>query len=586
MINSNVINKKTLRAIQLETLEVLKTALEKSFGPFGSNSIIYKENGLPRYTKDGHTILSAIQFLGPIERSVASDIVEETRTQAIKVGDSTTSVTILSYLIFKRLVEFEESHPEIPPADIVKTFKGVVEEIKKLITENGRPATIEDMYNIALISTNGDEDLAKEVYHIYDRFGLDVYVDVKASMNGTTYLKEINGMTIDCGYLDTSFVNTENNSCEIRNPYIYAFSDPIDTIEMANIFDAIIYKNIIGPLNEYSNIMNGDDEEAKRNADLNYIPTVIFAPKFSRDLSATIDGIMKQLAQAKAVAKPPLCIITNIEKCDHNQYDLISTFCGCNTIHKYIDPELQQKDIDDKKAIDYKNPYETIDNMAGHADMIISDNCKTTVVRPCGIYDENGNYSELYNTRISYYESQIQKLSIEGNNTTEIYEVKKLLNSLKGNMVEAYIGGVTVADRDQIRDLMEDAILNCRSAARTGVGYGANFEGAAASRKLINKNEVDDVIHYEISKIIADSYKEIMTILYGTVFKNEGSLNDVLEQSFEKGQPFNLRTKSFDGKVLSSIDTDVWALDTISKIVTIMATSNQFILPTVNVNNY
>ena len=60
----------------------------------------------------------------------------------------------------------------------------------------------------------------------------------------------------------------------------------------------------------------------------------------------------------------------------------------------------------------------------------------------------------------------------------------------------------------------------------------------------------------------------------------------VLEQSFEKGQPFNLRTKSFDGKVLSSIDTDVWALDTISKIVTIMATSNQFILPTVNVNNY
>ena len=197
MINSNVINKKTLRAIQLETLEVLKTALEKSFGPFGSNSIIYKENGLPRYTKDGHTILSAIQFLRPIERSVASDIVEETRTQAIKISDSTTSVTILSYLIFKRLVEFEESHPEIPPADIVKTFKGVVEEIKKLITENGRPATIEDMYNIALISTNGDEDLAKEVYHIYDRFGLDVYVDVKASMNGTTYLKEINGMTID-----------------------------------------------------------------------------------------------------------------------------------------------------------------------------------------------------------------------------------------------------------------------------------------------------------------------------------------------------------------------------------------------------
>ena len=143
---TNIIDKDTLRKVQLETMETLADALKKSFGPFGSNTIISQgDNGLPRYTKDGHTILKSIQFQGYIEKSVHTDIEEETRTQAIKVGDSTTSITILSYLIFKKLAEYEKTN-SIPPADLVKAFKFVVDEIKETIRLHGRKATIEDMY--------------------------------------------------------------------------------------------------------------------------------------------------------------------------------------------------------------------------------------------------------------------------------------------------------------------------------------------------------------------------------------------------------------------------------------------------------
>ena len=48
----------------------------------------------------------------------------------------------------------------------------------------------------------------------------------------------------------------------------------------------------------------------------------------------------------------------------------------------------------------------------------------------------------------------------------------------------------------------------------------------------------------------------------------------------------NVVTKSFDKSVLSSIDTDICIINTISKIVTIMATANQFVLPTLNINKY
>ena len=184
---------------------------------------------------------------------------------------------------------------------------------------------------------------------------------------------------------------------------------------------------------------------------------------------------------------------------------------------------------------------------------------------------------------------QIKKLEVEGNNTIDIYTLKKRLNSLKGKMVEIYIGGVTVADRDAERDLLEDAVLNCRSAALNGVGYAANFEGLRASNEVFYKYaeepESDENI---ISGIIFNAYDEITRLLYSTIpNKDDYDLDKMILDSLTvKYCPYNIATNEYDGKVLTSIDTDICTLTTISKIITIMATANQFILSTLNVNKY
>ena len=456
---TNIIDKDTLRKVQLETMETLADALKKSFGPFGSNTIISQgDNGLPRYTKDGHTILKSIQFQGYIEKSVHTDIEEETRTQAIKVGDSTTSITILSYLIFAKLAEYEKTN-SIPPADLVKAFKFVVDEIKETIRLHGRKATIEDMYKIAMISTNNDERLSNKLKDTYEKYGLDVYIDVKASLTGEDDTKDIDGMNLEYGYMDTTFVNNpKKNTCELKNPRIYAFEDPIDTKEMGTYLDLIIVDNIMKPISE------------KRYDDI--IPTVILAPKISRDFSAYLDQIIRSADQTSAVARFPLNIVTNIESTDKDAYADICDLCGCKYIKKYMDPKVQEQDIKEGRAIDIKN-HNTLHNMAGSAEMVISDNSRTTFITPGKMYKDKvkTEYSELFNQRISWLESEIEKLRVQGTNSIESYNLKKRLNSLKGNMVEIYIGGVTVADRDQARDLMEDAALNCRSAAISGIGY-------------------------------------------------------------------------------------------------------------------
>ena len=562
---TNVVPKESLRRAQLETMEALKDYLSKSFGPYGSNTIINKENGLPRYTKDGHTILKSIQVSGEIERAVLSDIEEETRTQAIKIGDSTTSITILSAIIFKALSEYEKNHPDKTPAQIVKTFKNVTEEICEEIKKHGRETTVDDVYNIALISTNGDEKLAKMLKDIYEEFGLDVYIDVKASMNGTTYLKEINGMTMDCGFLDPTLINDPGkNACVISNPRIYAFKDPIDTMEMGAFLDAILYKNIIKPIKD-------QDVESM-------VPTVIMAPRISRDYSAFMDQLMQSMASAPAANRGWLNIITDIQSCDMEQFEDICDLCGCKYIKKYLDPEIQKEDIEKG----YAPTPETINNFSGTADKVISDANKTTFINPLNMYKSDGSNSLLLDQRLDYLERQIKRLEVEGNNTTDI-------NSLKGKMVEIYIGGVTVADRDAERDLLEDAVLNCRSAALNGVGYAANFEGLRASNEVFYKYaeepESDENI---ISGIIFNAYDEITRLLYSTIpNKDEYDLDKMILDSLTvKYCPYNIATNEYDRKVLTSIDTDICTLTTISKIITIMATANQFILSTLNVNKY
>jgi len=567
MVYSNVVEKEALRRIQSETLAIISDALLKSFGPYGSNSIIGKDGALSRYTKDGHTILSNLQFVDPIAKAVHADIEEETLAQAKKVGDSTTSITLLSSAIFDALSAYEKEH-NYRPASIVKAFKNVAEMIKNKIKENGREATIEDMYNITLIATNGDENLAKILNQVYKTYGLDVYIDVKASMNGTTYLKEINGMTMECGFLDPTLINdTTKNTVDIKNPKIYAFKDPIDTAEMGMFLDAILVKNILKPISE--------------KKPENIVPTIIMAPRISRDYSAYMDTLMASIAQAPAANRGILNIITDIQGCDMEQFEDICDLCGCKYIKKYLDPEIQKKDIEAGLAPTPDN----IETFAGEAELVSSDAYKTTFVRPKKMFNNDGKYSELFNQRTDYLQKQIEKLTIEGNTTTEIYTLKKRLNSLKGKMVEIYIGGVTIADRDAERDLLEDAVLNCRSAAINGVGYAANFEGYRAALS-VTEDELTG-IEADIADILVKQYYEIVYALYDSVGEEEiDNPHEIIKQCIVHGCPYNITTGKYDGKVLTSIDTDICIIDTISKIITIMVTANQFILPTINMNNY
>lgn len=574
---SNIVKKESLRKAQLDALEALYDYLCQSFGPYGSNTIQYKKEGYPRYTKDGHTILKNVMFGGEIEQAVLADIMEETRAQAKRVGDSTTSVTILSFLIFKKLTErIETQFPNVPPVDIVRALKEVIDAASKIIKEHGRETTIEDIRKISLISTNNDKKLTEEIVKVYSDLGLNVFIDVMAGSGEEFTRKVYDGMYFDCGYHDACFINMADKGVnKLDNPRIYYFKDPIDNVNYGELFDRIIFHNIIDPYNA----MNSNRPDTNELPEI--IPTIIIAPKVIRDYARTLEIVMTYCSKFSKANMPnllPINIITGVTETDQIYLENILTLCGVPTINKYDDAKAEARDQKNGTAPSPKNVWEWY----GTAKVVESGAFSTKFIDPKNYKNPDGTPTDVFTAVLNDLDARITELEKQHNETLKIYQYKKQKNSLLGNMVELYVGGLTIADRDQIRDLVEDAVLNCRSAVNEGVGFGANYEGLRAFDALKKIAVGDGSLKEEIVKCLYEAYSEISSLLYRYMDNPEGK---VLE-SLENGCPFDVRTGEKGENVLSSIDTDICVLNSISKIISLMVTANQFQMSSLNVNKY
>lgn len=566
MIFSNVIEKEKIREIQLEVLELLANSLKRSFGPMGSNTMITKRGMLNKYTKDGWSILQDIYLKGVFESAVVSDIKDIVRNVIVEFGDNSTSAIILCYLLYKELVKLEETSNSTP-YEIINNFKEAVDNISKRILKNGKECTLEDIYNISYTATNGNEEIAEMLRAVYEKYGMNVFIDVSCSVSKDTLVKEYDGLTLRSGYADSAYVtDSKKNIASVPNPRIYVFDDSIDTPGMIALFDAIISKNIYTPL------MSKPVGKV--------IPTVILCKKISRDMSGIIKSLVETMQNMPEGNKIPFLMVANIT--DDEELDDIAMLCGCPHIKRYINKEVYEADVKAGKAPTVQN----VETYYGTCELVESDTMTTRIKSPKKMLEKDGSRSQTYNSLVENLEGQLRKWKEEGQDVSDVGRLKRRINSLKANMVEIFVGGIATADRDSLRDLVEDAVLNCRSAAMNGVGAAANFEGYWAARDLYLNDVYDQSVVGDKSylkgyyKCIMNAYYDIIEILIKTCLKSSTSddIGMIVDKSLNEKKAYNLRTNSFDGLILTSIKSDVASLEAISRILTIMLTCNQVLL--------
>ena len=225
-MHSNVINSENLKEIYVQIMDDLSDILVRSYGPYGSNSLIQKgDNVFPIYTKDGHTILSNVKYLNRIESSITENILSITNYIVRTVGDGTTSAVLLSRNILKGLIKLQKDNPnKYPPVKIVEAFKQIVQEINTKIQEHGREFELSDAYNIAMISTNGDEYIAKEIEQLYNALGNGVYIALNTTSQNKDFVSIYDGLVLETGLIEECYINDPiKKISRIERPQIYAF---------------------------------------------------------------------------------------------------------------------------------------------------------------------------------------------------------------------------------------------------------------------------------------------------------------------------------------------------------------------------
>lgn len=622
---TNIVSEYQLRQAQLRGLKIFADAVTPTYGPMGgytaySMSTTTNKGGqqapqtiYSNYTKDGFTVLKHIQVDKPIE-SMVKDEIRDICTQVIKsIGDGTTSATILSYLLFKGLLQMQEKG--IPKRPVLKAFKKLTNQAIELIKSRKREATLDDIYNIALTSLNGNEDMADIIRQVYENNGMNVFIDVGISNNTDTITRIYDGMVYDTGYLSPAFINLDNNTCELNNVDVFVFESPIDTPAMMNYFDMIIKTNIEKPLQQYM-MAQRDGKQYKGQ-----LPkaTLIICPHISRDANSYLDQMINQFSALPIQNRPPLCIVAGVRNDNGHLLDIMS-MTGAKFIKKYIDNDSFKMD----KSRGLVPTPTTIGKFAGKAEKAIIDVRSMRIIQPHEMYakDADGNitteYSEFFTNYINQLKDQLEKYQETREELVKIGHLKRRINILQNSMVDLLIGGVGTSDRDSLKDSVEDAVLNCRSAAQEGVGYGANYEGFKAFNTIardlndqVNKNQniietteneeektkaqlaqFSLLIEKTVANIFLNAYTQLVTLIYLPYYDmNEKKAINTALYSLASGNedhhcPLNIITGQFDHKVLTSIETEPSMLFAINRIISLLFNTNQFVLPDPRFNIY
>lgn len=198
---------------------VAKTAaiVSKTMGPVASNVII-SEYGSPRITKDGITVIRAVEFKDEFENAAAQLIKEASGKTNTQAGDGTTGTAILLESIFRNgLKHTNVGGNKIQIRNgITKAANKVVEILKSTAKTI---STHDEIYQVAKISSNHSDEIATVLADVFDKIGTRGVIKVETGNTTETVSKIVDGCQYDTGYLSPYFCTNEKMEADLDNPF-------------------------------------------------------------------------------------------------------------------------------------------------------------------------------------------------------------------------------------------------------------------------------------------------------------------------------------------------------------------------------
>jgi len=218
--------------VQEETLKgikILYDSVVSTLGPSGKNVIIEDEYDNIHITKDGVTVAKSINVKDKLHNAVIQIIKKVAQDTDDKVGDGTTTATVLAYNIIKEGLRLSQLG-----GNSIEIKRGIDQAVDYVINSLDEMSISmendEQIRHLALVSSNNDNKIAELLVKAITKVGRDGIIMVEDSNTMKDELDFAQGLQFDKGFLSHYFItNQQTMECELDNPYILLYDHKITT---------------------------------------------------------------------------------------------------------------------------------------------------------------------------------------------------------------------------------------------------------------------------------------------------------------------------------------------------------------------
>lgn len=214
-------------------IDIVANAVKVTLGPNGRNVLIHKMQGmLPDITKDGVTVAKSIRVLDNALQDAGAQMIKGVAGRtAGQAGDGTTTATLLTQVMITdgMLAIDNGANPMDLKRGMDKAVSAVVEHIKKQAQPVGE--NISMIEHIATISANNDTEIGAIIAEAVSKVGNDGLITMEDSKTAETFIKVLEGLQIDKGWINANFVTDKSNMTAVyENPLIHIYDKKISLL--------------------------------------------------------------------------------------------------------------------------------------------------------------------------------------------------------------------------------------------------------------------------------------------------------------------------------------------------------------------
>lgn len=503
----------------------LANTVKDTLGPMGRTVVIKNPFGEIVVTKDGVSVAEEIHLDPSSIEAIGAELVKNVSLKANNLaGDGTTTATVLAQAIYnagiKQLAlgskanEFTQG-VKIALVDILKHIEGLKQDV-----EIGS----DELNNVALVSSNGDESIAKTICDIYNELGLNAVISVTQGSGFETTVNMVKGMQFDRGYLAPySVTDKVKMKVDFENPFVFLYDGKISQ-----------FKQIHG--------------------------AVEFAGSKARPLIIVAENVQESALRG---------LVVNHVHGNVQSAIVMSPGYGNKRSERLRDmAALFGAEVFDKDS----NPEEFNPDHLGEMERAEITKSDTAFIGGRG--DE-----EIIADRARFIQSQLEHYK---GNKYEVDILQERLGKLSSGVAVVKVGAISKEEGKELLDRVEDCKHAVRAALSEGIVDGGGMALYSASKHLSKKT-----FKPEIPESVVAGYKallEAVKVPFKQILVNAGEIPEVIENNFdEETNGYNVKTRKYvktmkEAGVIDPYKVVRIALESSVSIVGTLLTSNYAVI--------